>query len=467
MKSYIFAALCFLSLFDAGAESTASQEYTFNVMAPLVLETDADWNNFTHNLREARQIGVKGVSVDIWWGMVEAKGDNIFDWTYYRKVANIIQEQGLDWIPIMSFHQCGGNVGDSCDIPIPKWVWTHFHLVDKKSLMFKSEEGNYSQETLSFLVDAATQDQIYQQYAEFMIAFQTEFAEYKTLIQEINISMGPAGELRYPSYNGHDKNSAYPSRGAIQGLSPQAVELWRAKHVRNCTITCAGNLLIENALDNHALNIAFAKNKHLDSAEQPLNNYLNWYHQSLIKHGTKMLTIADKAFSGDFKDISLGYKIPGIHWQIPESAQTIPNARSAEIAAGLIPASSQYDHSNAMGYSNILSIASDFSKTYGREVIVHFTALEMNDNAHAPAHSMAKSLVRWVAKGAQDLNLIIKGENALAAGVYSVRGWNNIKDALSLHYSGITVLRITDVADAQQNRIGYEELKKLIPTNPN
>lgn len=34
----------------------------------------------------------------------------------------MVQGAGLEYHPVMSFHQCGGNVGDACNIPLPSWV---------------------------------------------------------------------------------------------------------------------------------------------------------------------------------------------------------------------------------------------------------------------------------------------------------------------------------------------------------
>jgi hypothetical protein len=33
-----------------------------------------------------------------------------------------VQEEGLKLQVIMSFHACGGNIGDAVSIPIPAWV---------------------------------------------------------------------------------------------------------------------------------------------------------------------------------------------------------------------------------------------------------------------------------------------------------------------------------------------------------
>ena len=59
-----------------------------------------------------------------------------------------------------------------------------------------------------------------------MQAFRDHFAPRAGLIDEINISLGPAGELRYPSYNAHDWGN-YPNRGTLQCYSPLAEKDWR------------------------------------------------------------------------------------------------------------------------------------------------------------------------------------------------------------------------------------------------
>lgn len=78
------------------------------VMAPLEV---SDWERFKQQLHQAKAIGVTAVSTDVWWGKVEKKGDQQFDWSYYDAVSSVIIEAGLKWVPILSFHKCGGNVG--------------------------------------------------------------------------------------------------------------------------------------------------------------------------------------------------------------------------------------------------------------------------------------------------------------------------------------------------------------------
>ncbi|PRQ60923.1 putative beta-amylase [Rosa chinensis] len=53
-------------------------------------------------------------SVDAWWGLVEKDGPSKYNWEGYAEHVNFVQKHGLKIQVVMSFHQCGGNVGDSC-----------------------------------------------------------------------------------------------------------------------------------------------------------------------------------------------------------------------------------------------------------------------------------------------------------------------------------------------------------------
>lgn len=51
----------------------------------------------------------------------------------------------------MSFHQCGGNVGDAVNIPIPEWVVA----VEQQDpdIFYTDKSGNRDQEYISLGVD--------------------------------------------------------------------------------------------------------------------------------------------------------------------------------------------------------------------------------------------------------------------------------------------------------------------------
>lgn len=55
------------------------------------------------------------------WGAVERQPRH-YDWSGYRQVIDLIKSLGLKVQAVMSFHACGGNVGDSAQVPLPSWV---------------------------------------------------------------------------------------------------------------------------------------------------------------------------------------------------------------------------------------------------------------------------------------------------------------------------------------------------------
>jgi len=73
-------------------------------------------------LQKLVEAGADGVMIDVWWGLVEGKAPGVYDWSAYKQVFKLVQEAGLKLQAIMSCHQCGGNVGDVVNIPIPQWV---------------------------------------------------------------------------------------------------------------------------------------------------------------------------------------------------------------------------------------------------------------------------------------------------------------------------------------------------------
>ena len=55
------------------------------------------------------------------WGAVEQE-PGLYDWSGYQELFAMIKSRGLRIQAVMSFHACGGNVGDYAQIPLPDWV---------------------------------------------------------------------------------------------------------------------------------------------------------------------------------------------------------------------------------------------------------------------------------------------------------------------------------------------------------
>ena len=102
-------------------------------------------------LKELKAAGVDGVMVDIWWGIVESKGPKQYDWYAYRSMFKLVQQCGLKIQAIMSFHQCGGNVGDAVNIPLPQWVLDVGE--SDPDIFYTNRAGNRNKEYLTIGVD--------------------------------------------------------------------------------------------------------------------------------------------------------------------------------------------------------------------------------------------------------------------------------------------------------------------------
>ncbi len=447
--------IALISVLLLSTNSWAGTATSANVMAALEI---TNWGEFDNQLATAKNIGVTGVSVDVWWGKVESAGDQQFDWSYYDTVFQKIESAGLKIIPIMSFHQCGGNVGDTCNIPLPSWIWGHYsgQGVNAADLKYKSEFGNEAVETISLWQDA----KVLSEYREFMEAFETHFATKSGAMGEINLSMGSAGELRYPSYNSHDNGlTGYPTRGGFQSYSEPAKQDFRDWAVAKYgSVSAINNNWGTTLATSNDINPPSDGNAFINNGDQYNTQYgkdfIRWYHDALMAHGTRMMDNAIASFNGAFANVELGFKIPGVHWKMSATDNSV---RSAEMAAGLIPSDIDLNADiTGHGYKDILGVAAAYNNS-PRNVVLHFTALEMNDDPNGVGQSLAKSLVFWVANEAAAQGVTIKGENALSGGVTSNTGWDNIENAFNFaSYSGMTVLRINQVTNGGTGQFRYQ-----------
>jgi hypothetical protein len=187
-------------------------------------------------------------------------------------------------------------------------------------------------------------------------------------------------------------------------------------------------------------------------------DFVDWYHGSLVDHGRRILLEANNAFDQSMRSVPLGVKIPGVHWQM----KCVEHPRIAEITAGLIRTTLDLSPTAAArvdsyGYKSILEMLQTVKQATGREVILHFTALEMDNDPACPLApsegantSMAEALVFWISQGATDHGLVHKGENALACvggseapGDPDNRSWERIRNVYSnAPYRGFTFLRL-------------------------
>ena len=439
-----------------------SEKIDFNAMAPLHvmhyndsnLEENEDWVLFSKHLDEANSIGVDAISVDVWWGFVEKQNNNFY-WSYYFKVFNLIIENNLDIIPIMSFHSFDPGENSKFKAPVPLWAW---NLISKESgltkqdLKYTSEDMDvykkhkHSDEYISLWLDKWT----LVQYSEFISEFISVFKDYHTYFQEINISLGPTGELRYPSYNGHDEGN-FPNRGRMQCYSKPAQDhflRWMQKKYPERKIT--SDILVESS----ELKNSLKKQNYRNNPE--IQDLFEWYNYSLMEHGNRVLKVAMALIP---QNISVGFKFPGIHWKIKDPI--LP--RISEMTCGLINAKTLIGED---AYENSLKLV--IKDLPLDRLIFHFTCIEqMNSTApndYMTGYSRPEVLVDEVSSASKKLGLLIKGENSLSKNLYNKSAWSKIENIFEAkRFSGITIMRVKDIS--KDNPLGHKQYMKLIKKN--
>jgi len=402
--------------------------------------------------------GVTGVMVDVWWGTCEPQPGQ-YRWAGYLELCKILKEIGLKLQAVMSFHQCGGNVGDSVSIPLPSYV---LEPAKKQNLFYKDAEGKASLDCLSLSADnknifasktGGTRTAL-TCYHDYMKAFAGAFSDYLgTTIIEIQVGMGPCGELRYPSYQ-LSQGWDYPGTGLImahddgmkamlkQAAAKEGKAEWGEVPAGAPKNTCGG----PDDAPLFAAKPASPKDEAFRSGHGKF--FLHWYRQTLLEHGEAVLKEAVKAFpvvKGPSGELAYSVKVSGIHWH------SMHPSRAAETCAGYAP-NPDMGCGAYMCIANMLRRVADESK---KPVFFNFTCLEMANVNEGPgcvkANSAPEDLIAEVRRACITAGVPLCGENALQFGlpesphnlkqIYTqLRGWS--AGVQRMH--SVTLLRLDD-----------------------
>ncbi|MCO5573586.1 hypothetical protein L7F22_027358 [Adiantum nelumboides] len=349
------------------------------------------------SMRALKSAGVEGIMVDVWWGIAEKEGPGVYNWRGYRELFEMAKEYGLKLQAVMSFHQCGGNVGDSCWIPLPQWVREE---IDKNpDLVYTDKEGRRNYEYLSLGADTLPVlrgRSPVQVYTDFMRSFCEEFKNYLgDVIVEIQVGLGPAGELRYPAYPECNNTWHFPGIGEFQCYDKYMLASLRA---------CAeqvGQVEWGKSGPHDAGHYKQFPNEtgffHQNGAwNTPYGQFfLEWYSGNLLRHGERILSAAEGIFRGTGSKLS--GKVAGIHWHYGT------RSHSAELTAGY------YNTRIRDGYLPI-------AQMFGRHgVTLNFTCFEMRDEEQYPtcARCSPEGLLKQITLAARKASVPLAGENAL------------------------------------------------------
>ncbi|XP_043713169.1 beta-amylase 2, chloroplastic-like [Telopea speciosissima] len=407
-----------------------------------------DLDGLYKQLRILKSINVDGVMVDCWWGIVEAHAPQQYNWSGYKQLFQIVRELKLKLQVVMSFHECGGNVGDDVHIPLPLWVAEIGR--NNPDIFFTDREGRRNPECLTWGIDkervlrGRTAVEV---YYEYMRSFRVEFDEFfeDGIISEIEVGLGPCGELRYPSYP-VKHGWRYPGIGEFQCYDKYLLKnLRKAAEARGHVIWARGP---ENAgsynSQPHETGF-FCDGGEYDGYYGRF--FLNWYSQVLIDHADRVLSFANMAFEGS----SIALKVSGIHWWYKTASH------AAELTAGF------YNSCNKDGYFPIAAMLKKHA------VALNFTCVELrtlNQHEDFPeALADPEGLVWQVLNAAWDACIPVASENALPC--HDRDGYNKIlenakpmNDPDGKHLSAFTYLRLSQQLMERQNFLEFERFVK-------
>ncbi|XP_034914681.1 beta-amylase 1, chloroplastic [Populus alba] len=349
------------------------------------------------SLQALKSAGVEGLMVDVWWGLVERDAPGVYNWGGYTELLEMAKRHGLKVQAVMSFHQCGGNVGDSCTIPLPKWA---VEEIDKdQDLAYTDQWGRRNYEYISLGCDTLPVLKgrtPVQCYSDFMRAFRDNFKHLLgDTIVEIQVGMGPAGELRYPSYPEQNGTWRFPGIGAFQCYDKYMLSSLKAAAEAagkpewgSTGPTDAGEY------NNWPEDTQFFRKEGGGWTSPYGEFFLTWYSQMLLDHGERILSSAKATFENIGVKISV--KIAGIHWHYGT------RSHAPELTAGY------YNTRFRDGYLPIARILARHG------AIFNFTCIEMRDHEQPQdALCAPEKLVRQVALATREAGIPLAGENAL------------------------------------------------------
>ncbi|KAK3030636.1 hypothetical protein RJ639_035840 [Escallonia herrerae] len=350
------------------------------------------------SFRALAAAGVEGVVMEIWWGIVERDVPGVYDWQGYVEIVKLARRCGLKVRAVIAFHQCGTGPGDPFWIPLPRWV---LQEIDKDpDLAYSDRFGRRNMEYISLgcdILPVLHGRSPIQAYADFMRNFRDTFRSFLGgLITGVQVGMGPAGELRYPSCPSQKLGWAWRSRelGDFQcydkymlaSLNVCAREIGMREWENGGPIG-AGNLM------HNPENTEFFRSD--GSWKTPYGEFfLEWYSRMLLQHGERICREAETIFRGT--EVSTSSKVAGIYWHYDTPSHP------SELTAGY------YNTSSRDGY---LPIARMFGR-YGFTMCCSGFEMQDVEEQQMNPTSSPEGFLRQLLLAARICNVPLEGENS-------------------------------------------------------
>lgn len=356
----------------------------------------------TQSFRALVAAGVEGVVMEVWWGLVERDEPRVYNWQGYLELVALARRSGLKVRAVMAFHQCGTGPGDPHWISLPLWV---LEEIDKDpDLAYSDRFGRRNMEYISLgcdILPVLHGRSPIQAYTDFMRNFRDTFRLFLgVIITGIQVGLGPAGELRYPSCPSQKLTWAWRSRelGEFQCYDKYMLASLNAcaREIGMREWGNGGPIGAGNLMQNPEQTEFFRGDD--GSWKTPYGKFfLEWYSGMLLVHGERICREAETIFRGT--EVNTSAKVAGIHWHY--GTQSHPS----ELTAGY------YNTSTRDGY---LPIARMFGR-YGFAMCC--TCFEMQDSEEKQMNpdSSPEGFLRQLLLAARVCEIPLEGENTAAS----------------------------------------------------
>nr|GLL29134.1 beta-amylase 1, chloroplastic-like isoform X2 [Ipomoea trifida] len=269
-----------------------------------------------HSFRALTAMGVEGVVMEVWWGLVERESPRVYNWEGYLEIVALAKRHRLKVRAVMAFHQCGTGPDDRFWVPLPQWVLEE--MEKDPDLAYSDRFGRRSLEYISLGCDVLPilhGRSPLQAYTDFMRHFRETFKAFLgTTITGIQVGMGPGGELRYPSCPPKKLTSAWRSRelGEFQCYDRYMLASQNA---------CAGEVGMREWANGGPIGASSLmhdpESTEFFKSDGSWNTaygefFLKWYSGMLLLHGERICKEAESIFRGF--EVNLTGKVAGIHW---------------------------------------------------------------------------------------------------------------------------------------------------------
>ncbi|KAE8725899.1 Inactive beta-amylase 9 [Hibiscus syriacus] len=369
----------------------------------LPLDTVSDDNTVNHaraigaGLKALKLLGVEGVELPVWWGVVENEMGK-YDWLGYLAVAEMVQKAGLKLHVSLCFH---ASVQQR--IPLPKWVMKIGE--SQSSIFFTDRSGQHYRECLSLAVDdlsvldGKTPLQVYRDFCE---SFKSTFSPFiGSTITAISMGLGPDGELRYPSHHKPAKSGTITGVGEFQCYDTNMLNHLKQHAEANGNPLWGLDGPHDSPTYDQAPNNFF--NDHGGSWESPYGDFfLSWYSSELVSHGNRLLSIASSIFGGS--EVVVYGKVPLIH------SWNKTRAHPSELTAGF------YNTASRNGYE---AVAEMFARNSCKIIL---PGMDLSDE-HQPHDSLSspESLLAQIRTTCNEHGVEVAGQNLASGGLEQIK----------------------------------------------